>query len=248
MAKQNALVSKNNIMKTIMNMNKKTMFIGLSLLSIAISLLLLNGMMNVGARALTDSYSTAYEAEKQSTYDFFYDQFFKVAEEKYHVSNRINVYIENLTEEQKLEVLKVSDIEYIINNRGDTEGNIVSWLEVPGEGVFVVDLKAADFIVDNDRSHVHVRAPYPELTNVKIDYKNVNQLLFEDDMFNGSFKQGEDLARAQLKEADTLIKKAFLSNPHFYSSAQKAAEKTIINLVRELNPRVEGLVVEVEFY
>ena len=77
---------------------------------------------------------------------------------------------------------------------------------------------------------------------------NVKKILFKDDVFNGSYKQGEDLAKKQLGEADVLIKKEFASNQHFYLNAQKTAVSTIQCLVRQLNPGVEDLTVEVGFY
>lgn len=60
------------------------------------------------------------------------------AEEKYHVSNRVSIYIGNLQEEQKLEVLKVNDVEFIIENKEDNKENIISWLEVPGKGLLLL--------------------------------------------------------------------------------------------------------------
>jgi len=106
----------------------------------------------------------------------------------------------------------------------------------------------AEFIVDNARAHVSVRLPYPELTNVAIDYSNVKKILFKDDVFNGSYKQGEELAMKQLGQGDLLIKKEFASNEHFYLNAQETAISTIQCLIRELNPKVENLTIDVEFY
>ena len=93
-----------------------------------------------------------------------------------------------------------------------------------------------------------VRVPDPELTNISIDYANVRKLLFENDIFNDSHKAGEDLASQQLRSADSLIKKEFTSNQHFYLSAQKATINTIQCLVKQLNPEVADLTVDVEFY
>ena len=162
--------------------------------------------------------------------------------------NRVSIYIGNLQEEQKLEVLKVNDVEFIIENKEDNKENIISWLEVPGEGTFVVDLKAGEYIVDEERASVLVRVPYPELTNVKIDYANVQKILFQNDIFNDSIKIGEELAKNQLDKADALIRKEFASNENFYLNAQQAARHTIEGMVKQLNPDVSGLTVDVEFY
>ena len=185
---------------------------------------------------------------KNATYQEAYVRYQSAAEEKYHVSNRVSIYIENLQEEQKLEVLRVNDVEFIIENKEDNKENIISWLEVPGEGTFVVDLKAGEYIIDEERASVLVRVPYPELTNVKIDYANVQKILFQNDIFDDSIKIGEELAKSQLDKADALIRKEFASNENFYLNAQQAARHTIEGMVKQLNPDVSGLTVDVEFY
>lgn len=206
------------------------------------------GLISAGANALKDSYEASYSAERNETYNDIYNMFYNSAEEKYHVSNRVSITVGNLREQEKLEVLQVSDVEFVIEGKDDNSGNMTSWLEVPGSGTYVVDLAAGEYIIDDIRAHVLVRVPYPELTNIKIDYANVEKLLFKDDIFNGSYKQGEELAMKQLGQADVLIKKEFQSNQGYYLTAQKSARTSIINLVERLNPSVENLTVEVEFY
>lgn len=201
-----------------------------------------------GGAELASAYQEVYEAEKDMAYQEAYVHYQSAAEEKYHVRNRVSIYIGNLQEEQKLEVLKVNDVEFIIENKEDNKENIISWLEVPGEGTFVVDLKAGEYIVDEERASVLVRVPYPELTNVKIDYANVQKILFQNDIFNDSIKIGEELAKNQLDKADALIRKEFASNENFYLNAQQAARHTIEGMVKQLNPDVSGLTVDVEFY
>ena len=225
-----------------------TVCIVLMLIIATTAILLFRDVISKGAGALLDSYTAAYAYEKDSAYQALYQKYYDSAEAEYHVQNRASIRIGNISETGKLEVLKVSDVELIIDDSNLFEGGITSWLEVPGEGTYVVDLEAAEFVVDNDRAYVLARVPYPELTNVSIDYSNVNKILFKDDVFNGSYKQGEELARKQLSEADLLIKKEFASNERFYLNAQDAAESTIMYLIQQLNPGVENLVVEVEFY
>lgn len=67
-------------------------------------------------------------------------------------------------------------------------------------------------------------------------------------LFNDSYSVGEDLARSQLNSADLLIKKEFASNQHFYLSAQEAAISSIQCLVKQLNPKLPDMTVDVEFY
>ena len=201
-----------------------------------------------GGIAMAATYKAVYEAERDMTYQEKYENYKAAAEEKYHVSNSVSIYVSNLQEEQKLEVLKVSDVEFIIENSEDNSNNIVSWLEVPGEGTFVVDLKAGEYIVDEERADVLVRVPYPELINVHIDYANVRKILFKNDILNESYKIGEDLAKEQLDKADALLKKEFTSNQNYYLNAQEAAKHTIEALVKQLNSDIPNLSVDVEFY
>ncbi len=214
----------------------------------AITIYLATGIIGAGAAALSESYNAAYDSEKNAAYQAQYDKYFARAESDYHVSNRVAITIGDLKEVSKLEVLKVSDVEYIIEEGADNSNGITSWLEVPGQGTYVVDLQAAEFIVDDELASVKVRATYPELTNISIDYANVQKLFFKNDILNDSYKVGEELAQRQLNSADMLIKKEFASNERFYLSAQDAAVSTIQCLVRQLNPQNPDLDVEVEFY
>ena len=230
-------------------LNKRTVpifAIVLSIVMIIAIIVIFKDTVSTGAEALADGYNNAYTEEKDATYQKQYDIYKNSAEEKFHVSNRVSIYIGELKEVEKLEVLKVSDVEFVIEDNNDE--NIVSWLEVPGEGMFVVDLKNGEFVVDNERAHVLVKVPYPELTNITIDYANVNNLLFEDGVFNGSNRIGEELAKKQLGEAELLLEKEFTSNENFYLNAQKVAVNIIEALIKQLNPEVENLTVDVEFY
>ena len=76
----------------------------------------------------------------------------------------------------------------------------------------------------------------------------LKKLLFKNDVLNESYKVGEDLAQQQLQTADLLIKKEFASNQHYYLNAQEAASTTIKSLILQLNPGVENLTIDVEFF
>lgn len=225
-----------------------TFAIALFLVMGGITIYLVNGIVGAGSAALLDSYNSAYASERGAAYQARYEKYYERAEQKYHVSNTVSISIGDLKDTAKLEVLKVSDVEYIVEESNNNSNGITSWLEVPGEGTYVVNLEAAEFIVDSERAYVLVRAPFPELTNIKIDYANVQKLFFKNDLLNDSYKVGEDLARKQLGSADMLIKKEFTSNQYFYHSAQDAAISTIQCLVKQLNPKAPNLAVEVEFH
>jgi len=200
--------------------------------------------ITVGARSAAGNYMAVYQEEKDLAYQSFYQYAFDRAEKRYHVSNRVLISIGSLEEVERLEVLKANAIEFVTENREDNDGNITSWLEVEGEGTFVVDLLAAEFIVDNDRQLVLVRVPSPELTGVKII--TISRRLFKDDWRNGSFQEGVHLANRQEIEAKLKIEKSLMANQYTFKCAQDVAKSMIVNLVKALNPGVSDLIVEVE--
>lgn len=230
------------------NQGRSVIILALAIIMGAVSFFLITKVINDGANALMDSYHNTYNSEKEDAYQKQYEKYFDKAEKEHHVRNRISINIGNLREIANLEVLKVSDVEYIIEKSDNNKEKITSWIEVPGEGIYIVNLQAAEFLIDDERSFIRVRAPYPELTNITIDYKNVQKLLFKNALLDNSYSVGEDLAREQLRTADILIKKEFASNQNFYLNAQKAAKSSIEYLIRQLNPSVSDLDVEIEFF
>lgn len=80
------------------------------------------------------------------------------------------------------------------------------------------------------------------------DYANVEVLNFEDSgIFKNSAKVGEDKAREDLQSAELTMRQNVNSNQEYYLAAEEAAEKILSTLVKQLNPQIENLVVEVEF-
>ena len=174
----------------------------------------------------------------------------------------MSITIGNLREEQKLEVLKVSEVTYetpqpkdqgwfeelVTSITGIFAADVVSWLEVPGNGVFTVNLQASEFIIDEERKYVLIRVPNPELTEFTIDYENVELLLFEEGgAFKNSAKYGVDKAIEQLQSAELTMMQKVNNNQEFYKRARESTEKMLVNLVTQLNPQLEDLVVKVEF-
>lgn len=218
--------------------------------------------VTVGTGAAMDSFGPAKDQASNEAYQFFYDASYDAAEKAHHVSNNVSITIGDLKEEQKLEVLKVSDVayetpkptdqnwfdEFIKGITGIFDAEVVSWLEVPGNGVFTVNLQAGEFIIDEERQYVLIRVPGPELTEFTIDYENVELLLFEEGgAFKNSAKYGIDKAIEQLQSAELTMMQNVANNQEFYQRARTSTENMLENLVRQLNPQLPDLVVEVEF-
>ena len=203
--------------------------------------------LGIGTNSVSMAYETARDQALSEMSEKFHQMGYDKGETEYHVSNKATLSVETIKETAKLEVLQVSDIEFIAVDEDENNANITAVLEVPGTGIYTVDLEAAEFVVDKNRSYVLVRVQQPELSECKINYGGVNKLYFENDLFNDSISVGEDLAREMLKDAYLRIHNEFASNARYYSNAQTSAENLIRNMVKELNPTVEGLIVDVEF-
>ena len=202
-----------------------------------------------------DTFVATKESVSETTYQRFYNDAFNRAEKKYHVSNRAAITIGDLREESKLEVLQVSDVEYITYDEDDTH----AWLEVTGNAVYTVDLSIAEYLIDSERSVVRVRLPKPILGEPWVDSINKLLMVESDDGGSGisqiipffgknSAGQGSVLAQQQIGEGKQKIQSALLSNQSFYQYAEKSAETIITNLIKDVNPDTPNLSVCVEFY
>ena len=217
-----------------------------------------------GTDAVKDAYADKKNEVAAKVYDSFYQKSYDISEEKHHVKNEVLINFGSLREESRLEVLRVSNVEYVTpeSDEGKTfiddivdrllepiySRNVVVWLEVPGNGIFTVDIKSSEFIFDNERRYVLLRIPSPELTEFSIDYANVALLNFKDGgLLKNPPKVGEDLAREQLQAAELGMRQEMYTNQRFYQSAKEAAVSILTSFVKELNPGISDLTVEVEF-
>ncbi len=220
--------------------------------------------IRISSRAAYAAYSEEKEAVSGQAYDMFYGTIYDAAEASHHVSNEITISIGSLQEESKLEVLRVSDIVYEVTESGNPktwtsivlsslmarimDDSVQSWMKVPGNGVFTVDLESAEFIIDNDDKYVLVRMMRPELSEFTIDYANVEQIYFEDNaLLHNPAKVGVDLAMEQLEDAQKELTDKINSSERFRDSACNAAVNIVTGFVKELNSDVPDLTVEIEF-
>ena len=186
------------------------------------------------------------EIEKEEEEKEIYSRFYEAAFEQYKTTNDISINIENTNEEGKLEVLSVYDVAYIIQDSETSEDGTTAWLEVPGTGIFSVDIHACEFLTDHQRNIIIARIPHPELSRFTIDYENVSLLNFSTGLTNGSIEKGEELAHNQLQEGDMRIRENILSNQKIILSADSAAKKIVKQLLVSVNP-AEDIEIIVEF-
>lgn len=236
---------KKSAAKEVLKKHGFTLSVVLMIFLVTVCILLLRGAIRVTSESISDSYRTAYNSEKSDAYEALYQNAYDRAKQKYHVSNTVVISIANITESEKLEVLKANHVEFITVDREDNSDNITAWIEVSGTGVFVVDLQVAEFIVDNAHRYVCVRIPYPELSEVSIN--TMSRKLFKDGILKGSISDGVHLTVDMINEAQYRIRKALMSNQYIQENAETVAASMITNLVKELNPDIPNLSVEVEF-
>ena len=179
--------------------------------------------------------------------DSSYDRNFADAEEKYHVSNTVEIHIKEVEEIQKLQVLQVSGVDYNITDNSKNHMNIDAWLEVHGRGVFTVDLSAGEYVTDNVRKSVIVRVPRPVLENFSLD-EHTRVFLYKNNGWkNYSYKEGEALFDSMVQESCIRIRDELSSETRYTEQALSSAEKLITNTVKACNSDIPDLKVYVEF-
>lgn len=201
----------------------------------------------IGTKIMKKAYEETLAEESEKTAQQYYDWAFDKAEKNSHVSNRGSITIGDIKEQSKLEVLQVSDEEFVVQNTGEDRAKETAWIAVPGKGVFTVDMEISEFLIDNERHTVIARVPKPRLTSSEIIDEDIKIYNVETGTLkNGNYSRGEEIADAQLKEGFDMIKEK-LSGQQYLSWAEESANRIITDLIKNLNPDIEDLNIEIEF-
>ncbi len=223
-------------------------FIAVIIIAVCGSVFLVAKGLSVGVASAEEAFSRTLVEVKEKTAQEYYDWAFGKGEEEYHTSNKVYITVGEIEGRSKLEVLKVSDVEFIIQNAGENDEEVTAWIAVPGDGVFTVDMTMSEFLIDNIRHIVVARIPQPRLTSCKVESENIEIYeLKTGAITNGSYSQGVTLAEEHLKQGYDMIKNEFLSNQQYFLSAKQSAENLIIRMIKNLNSEIKDLYVEVEF-
>ena len=142
--------------------------------------LVIAGAIRKGGKSAKEAYMNAESMAAEETYNKIYDAAFEASEKKYHVKNNISIDIASIQEEAKLEVLRVSDVEYVIESKKDNDDGIEVWMEFYGDGVFTVDMKASEFIIDYEHQYVLVRVELLDSQLNKIEDEMTEIMKFDD--------------------------------------------------------------------
>lgn len=211
-----------------------------------LSILIYKAGRNIVINAAKDAYNEA----SASAYDQHYQEFYDRGEAAYHVNNEVTIVIGPIEEKSELEVLTVGATVFV--NSGETV-----WEEISGTSSYTVNLKAAEYAVDNQRKTVYIRLPEPQLkekVSIDEDHLHVYELIGDGKINNliqditGSIQQGEAEAVEMRKKGSSMILSKIMENNAYFNHAKTAAESIIKNLVVSVNPNVSDIRVEVDFY
>lgn len=200
--------------------------------------------------AFAYSYDMTYSDTVENVKEEFREKGYDYAEQKYHTSNSVQIEVDDIKSRNSLEVLKASDT-FLKVTESDKDNSSQRWVEIPGTAVFTVDLSMSEIIKDEYNKYVLVRVNAPELTNIKIDYGSCKIDLYNHETgfldINGNYEEGADEAQSDYAEAYGELRDRFYNDQKFYIAAENSAKNLITALIKNLNPEISDLKVEVEF-
>jgi cytoskeletal protein RodZ len=224
----------------------KTIMICAIIILIGVNSLIVTYAFQTAKNSAKNAYSSSFEEKKDEVYDWFHETAYKYSEEKYHVKNKATISITQVKETAELEVLQAGASVYNVN---EEESRCTLY---KGTGVFTVNLKEAEYIIDDERQYVLVRVPSPKLGEVSVDDYEIYEPEYEGNVFqrfvfNGSSSEGVEMAITDRKEGQTMLENKIRTTQLYAQSARTSAESLIQELVKNFNPDVDDLTVEVEF-
>ena len=200
--------------------------------------------------AIPVGFSAYHEAEEQTASEV-YLQYYKAsaqnAEHAYHVSSYEEISIERLEELNDLDVLEVSQTEVVIEDSANNDSGTFCWLSVTGSAVYQVNMDMAEILADDARGAVTVRIPAPQLAYRGLDEVEELATHTQYTFFNnGSIAEGTAIADELIKEGDRKVYEALCADQDSPERAKASAQALIRSLVKEANPDIPDLAVEVE--
>ena len=224
----------------------------LILLALVLALSILSVLLfQVGKSRIIKIAKDSYTSAKEEAYQSTYDDYVHMGETAFHTANHATIVVSPALETHDLEVLTVCATVLVHNS----QKNIYE--EITGYSHFSTDLKAAEYMIDDERQTVYIRLPEPKLMEpVTLDEDNLRVYNLESDgkisyaiqALTGSIQNGESEAVTMRDEASTKILSLLKNDSAYMSEAKNSAESIISTLVREINPTVDNLKVLIEFY
>lgn len=207
-----------------------------------LGLYLVRGSIEAAAESVSDN----FEKVKNEQYSEAFNEAWQKAYNKNRLSQEISVFIGEIQELSKLEVLKVSEQSYTIQDEETKNAGITYWTKNTVFGIYTVDLSIAEFIVDNKNNYILVRIPEPTLT-VSPSGQYETKLFKKTTIFDGNNEDGSKLAKKQLKAGEAALKTKIETNQSYKTKAKESAEEIIKNFIYVLNPDNDSLIIEIEY-
>ena len=198
-------------------------------------------------------YRRGFEKSKNNTAEKIrkdaYNAVYGASEAAHHVSNNVTISVDNIREKAELEVLEITTSYLYLSDQEDESNGYTIWYKIPGNGVFTVDLRMAEFVVDAERQHVLAKVPAPALTQFEEVYDKIEKLKYAEHKFlsNGSVQEGIHIAMKILARAHVDMVKSFEMNQAYHLAAEESASRLITTAIKSMNPSLKQLTVDVEF-
>ena len=206
---------------------------------------MLSQSISVCSDAAGPSFESSYDQTKEDVYNNFYNMAYQSAEQENHVSNRVEITIEEIKEISKLEVYEAYDTEYVIHKY--EEYQYESWYELNGTCTYSIALAKSEFIIAQQRSAVTVRIPEPE-QKYDIDIINDTVKIGPVSLNDGSTLTGINDANNSEVEGREKIEDYFINNDKLTNNAKDAAKKLLTSLIKKVNSDVDDLNIRIEFF
>ena len=205
--------------------------------------------INYGARKTYDEYAANFNDVSSKVSNKVKEAVFDYIEEKEQVSAEGTIYIGEIREISKLDVLEVGYDAYVIEDAKDNAVGLTVWEVIPGMAIYSVNLEIAEFTVDETRNYVLIKVPEPKM-EYTISYDN-RKLIFSNEgpSFNWTNKSAAagEIAHRQEERALEEIRNTLANNQEHFEKAKASAKDTLTRLVEVLNPGNDSLVIEIEF-
>ncbi|WP_044974511.1 hypothetical protein [Ruminococcus sp. HUN007] len=193
----------------------------------------------------TSAFDKAYTESKEAQTPLTYEQYYLAALEQYKTTNDIRTDITADYGNGKLEVMKIYDT-VAIPQTAEEDGVSSLTLVIPVNGVYTADLQLAEFITDQQRRTVMVRIPYPELSDITVDYDNAKLVDESGIVISAGKMTTPELAHSEFEEKSIDVRELISSNKVFSENAAETVRRKITSAIMALNP-YEDVITEVEF-
>ena len=232
--------------KTKVNYNLIMICASLSLVVFS-ALLILSSLRSAAANTRNNFVDNTKEKSSE-IHEKIYETVKEIAEHNHHVLNRGSITVGSLREESKLEVYKVYENEYVIENATDNAYNMTQWLKITGTGTFVVNLQLSEFIIDDDNQIVTIRIPGIELEQPQIVsyHRYFNSDDFDLNLFVDKEKAGSEISEKQKYKGLEMLTDDIKGNSEYHRDAVESTKTILTNLIKGLNPN-KNIKVIIEF-